>query len=330
LKVLVTGGAGFIGTNFIIYLLRNRPHWKIVNVDKLTYAGTAGKIEDLSHQGSVKFYHADIVDNRSISDIFQRERFDVVVNFAAESHVDRSIQNAAPFIRSNILGTENLLQQVKNFGVKKFVQVSTDEVYGSLGSTGRFTEESHLQPNSPYSASKAAADLLCRAHFKTFGMPVVITRCSNNYGPYQHPEKLIPLCITNALENCAIPVYGDGQNVRDWIYVEDHCSALTLVVEKGISGEIYNVGGGNEVSNIALVRSILGLLGKDEGLVKYVDDRPGHDRRYSVDSSKTRNNLGWEPLVDFNKGLEATVKWYRENSQWWKHVKGGLYGGPES
>lgn len=324
MKVLVTGGAGFIGTNFIVYLTRNRPHWKIVNVDNLTYAGLGRKILNFSHGGTVGFYRADIVDKRAMDSIFRREMFDAVVNFAAESHVDRSIQDATPFIRSNIIGTENLLEQAKNYGVKKIIQVSTDEVYGSLGKAGSFTEDSYLRPNNPYSASKAAADLLCRAHFMTHETPVIVTRCSNNYGPYQHPEKFVPLCITNALENCPIPVYGDGENVRDWIYVEDHCRALMFVLEKGKTGEIYNIGGGNEVSNIDLARKILKLLGKDESLIKFVRDRPGHDRRYSVCYSKIMRDLGWKPRMNFNNGLETTVKWYVENSRWWKYLKGRI------
>jgi len=321
LKVLVTGGAGFIGTNFIIYLTGNRPHWKIVNIDNLTSGGPGRKVRDYSYGGKVVFYRASIAGKRAMDGIFHREKFDAVVNFAAESHVDHSIDDVAPFIRSNILGIGNLLEQAKKHGVKKIIQVSTDEVYGSLGKTGSFTEKSYLRPNNPYAASKAAADLLCRAHFVTHGTPVVVTRCSNNFGPYQHPEKFIPLCITNVLENRPVPVYGDGKNVRDWIHVQDHCRALTLVLEKGRPGEIYNLGGSNEISNINLVRKILRLLGKDERLIKFVRDRPGHDRRYSVCFSKITRELGWKPEMDFDQELAATVKWYEENSCWWKHLK---------
>ena len=326
MKLLVTGGAGFIGSNFIRFALANYPEWEIVNLDKLTYAGNLANLKDVAHHPRYAFVRGDIVDRELVARLFQEHRFDAVVNFAAESHVDRSILDATPFIETNVKGVQVLLEAARAFGVSRFVQVSTDEVYGSLGPDDPpFTEESPLRPNSPYAASKAAADLLCRAYHKTHGIPVIITRSSNNYGPYQFPEKLIPLMITNALEDKPLPVYGDGRNVRDWLYVEDNCRAIALVVAKGIPGEVYNIGAGEERENIEVVREILRLLGKPESLITFVQDRPGHDRRYALDTARTRRQIGWEPSVSFTEGLERTVRWYLANRPWWEEVKTGAY-----
>lgn len=324
MKLLITGGAGFIGSNFIRYILREHPEWQVVNLDKLTYAGNLANLRDVEDNPRYRFVRGDIADRELVEKLFQEEKFDVVVNFAAESHVDRSILDSSPFIETNVKGVQVLLEAAREFEIRKFVQISTDEVYGSLGSDDPpFTEESPLLPNSPYSASKAAADLLCRAYFRTYGLPVVITRCSNNYGPYQFPEKLIPLMITNALEDKPLPVYGDGQNIRDWLFVEDNCRAIALVVEKGKPGEIYNIGGGEEKRNIDVVKAILRILGKPEGLITFVKDRPGHDRRYALDTGKIRREMGWQPTVSFEEGLTQTVKWYFENRSWWERNRAG-------
>lgn len=326
MKLLVTGGAGFIGSNFIRFALANYPDWEIVNLDKLTYAGNLANLRDVARHPRYAFVRGDIADRELVARLFQEHRFDAVVNFAAESHVDRSILDATPFIETNVKGVQVLLEAAREFGVQRFVQVSTDEVYGSLGPDDPpFTEESPLRPNSPYAASKAAADLLCRAYHKTHGVPVIITRSSNNYGPYQFPEKLIPLMITNALEDRPLPVYGDGRNVRDWLYVEDNCRAIVLVVEKGVPGEVYNIGAGEERENIEVVRAILRLLGKPESLITFVQDRPGHDRRYALDTGRTRRQIGWEPSASFAEGLERTVRWYLANRPWWEEVKSGAY-----
>ncbi|MCL6478036.1 MAG: dTDP-glucose 4,6-dehydratase [Peptococcaceae bacterium] len=325
MKILVTGGAGFIGSNFIRYILRETG-WAVTNLDKLTYAGNLENLADVRDNPGYSFVRGDIADKPFIDSLFAERKFDVVVNFAAESHVDRSIMDASPFIQTNIAGTQVLLDAAKKHGIVKFVQVSTDEVYGSLSENEpAFTEESPLAPNSPYSASKAAADLLCRAYFRTYGLPVVVTRCSNNFGPYQFPEKLIPLVISNALEDKPIPVYGDGLNVRDWLFVLDHCAALRLVVEKGRAGAVYNIGGGTEVPNIVLVKEILRLLGKPESLITYVADRPGHDRRYAINPRKIEEELGWKKERDFAAALAETVQWYVENRPWWERVKSGEY-----
>jgi dTDP-glucose 4,6-dehydratase len=324
MKILVTGGAGFIGSNFIKYMLKEYNDYKIINLDKLTYAGNLENLKDVENNPNYTFVKGDIADREVVEKIFS-DGIDYVVNFAAESHVDRSIEDPAIFLKTNILGTQVLLDAAKKYGVKKFLQVSTDEVYGSLGETGYFTEQTPLSPNSPYSASKASADLLVKAYHHTYGIPVNITRCSNNYGPYQFPEKLIPLMIINALHDKELPVYGDGLNVRDWLYVEDHCRAIDLVLHKGRIGEIYNIGGNNERTNIEIVKIILRELNKPETLIKYVKDRPGHDRRYAIDSSKIQQELGWKPIYDFGEGMQKTIKWYLDNQEWWSKIITGEY-----
>jgi len=324
-QLLVTGGAGFIGSNFIRHVLQTHPDWQVINLDKLTYAGNLENLQDVADHPRYRFVKGDIAD-RVLVERLLTEGVDVIVNFAAESHVDRSIADAAPFVETNVNGTRLLLDAARHHRIAKFIQVSTDEVYGSLGPADPpFTESSPLAPNSPYAASKAAADLLCRAYRVTYGLPVVITRCSNNFGPYQFPEKLIPLTVTNALEHKPIPVYGDGMNIRDWIYVEDHCRALELVIAKGRAGEIYNIGGGREIANLELVRAILDLLGKPESLIEFVPDRPGHDRRYAMDVSKIRRDLGWEKSLSFEEALGQTVDWYVRHHCWWQRVKSGEY-----
>ncbi|KKM09930.1 spore coat protein [Clostridiales bacterium PH28_bin88] len=322
--VLVTGGAGFIGSNFIRYLLKEHPGYQVVNLDKLTYAGNLENLKEVEDNSRYRFVRGDITDRLLVHQIVSGG-VDVIINFAAESHVDRSIEDPAVFVKTNVEGTQVLLAAAKKYGVQKFVQVSTDEVYGSLGATGYFTEETPINPNSPYSASKAGADLLVRAYYRTFGLPVNITRCSNNYGPYQFPEKLIPLFITNALEDQPLPLYGDGRNVRDWIHVEDHCRAVDLVVHRGRPGEVYNIGGNCEMDNLAITRAILQELGKPESLISFVRDRPGHDRRYAIDADKIRRELGWSPRYTFPEGLRETARWYVENRYWWEKVRSGEY-----
>ncbi|NHM29982.1 dTDP-glucose 4,6-dehydratase [Neobacillus terrae] len=324
-KLLVTGGAGFIGSNFVRYMVNKYSQYEVVNLDLLTYAGNLENLKDIEDQPNYRFVKGDLADRDFISNLFETEKFDYVINFAAESHVDRSITNPDVFVRTNVLGTQVLLDAAKNINVKKYLQVSTDEVYGTLGETGYFTEETPLAPNSPYSASKAGGDLLVRAYNETFGLPVNITRCSNNYGPYHFPEKLIPLMIINALNDKELPVYGDGLNVRDWLHVEDHCQAIDLVLHKGRDGEVYNVGGNNERTNIDIVKTILKQLGKPESLIKYVTDRPGHDRRYAIDATKLREELGWKPKYNFETGIEQTINWYLENQDWWKNIISGDY-----
>ncbi|MBW3491687.1 dTDP-glucose 4,6-dehydratase [Bacillus sp. FDAARGOS_1420] len=325
MKLLVTGGAGFIGSNFVRYMVKKYPEYNIVNLDALTYAGNLENLKDIEGLSNYKFVKGDIADRQFINQLFKEEKFDYVLNFAAESHVDRSITNPDIFIQTNIQGTQVLLDAAKNAEVKKYLQVSTDEVYGTLGETGYFTEETPLASNSPYSSSKAGADLLVRAYHETFGLPVNITRCSNNYGPFHFPEKLIPLMIINALNDKQLPVYGDGLNVRDWLHVEDHCQAIDLVLHKGKNGEVYNVGGNNERTNIEIVKTILKALDKPESLIKYVTDRPGHDRRYAIDATKLREELGWSPKYNFDTGIEQTIKWYLENQDWWKNIISGEY-----
>lgn len=324
MKLIVTGGAGFIGSNFVIYMQNKYPEYKIVNVDSLTYAGNLENLTEIQDNPNYSFIKADIVDSQAMDKLFS-EGVDVVVNFAAESHVDRSILEPEIFVKTNVLGTQVLLDAAKKYGVTKFVQVSTDEVYGSLGETGLFSETTPLTPNSPYSASKAGGDLLVRAYHETFGLPVNITRCSNNYGPYQFPEKLIPLMISNALNDKQLPIYGDGLNIRDWLYVEDHCSAIDLVIHEGRNGEVYNVGGNNERTNIHIVRTILEQLGKPESLIKYVEDRLGHDRRYGIDATKITNELGWKPKHTFETGIKETISWYLNNRTWLERIQSGEY-----
>ncbi len=322
-KILVTGGCGFIGSNFIRYLLSSSSH-RIVNLDKLTYAGNLENLRDVEGHDRYEFLRGDIADKETLEKVFDKG-IKAVVNFAAESHVDRSIIDPDAFVQTNIYGTYCLLDTARKRGVGRFLQVSTDEVYGSLGKTGKFTEETGLAPNSPYSASKASADMLAMSYHKTFGLPVLITRCSNNYGPYQFPEKLIPLLISNASEDLNLPIYGDGTNVRDWIHVQDHCAALALVLEKGMPGNVYNVGAENEKSNMEIVELILEIMKKPRSLIKYVKDRPGHDQRYAIDNRKIRAELGFELKVPFETGMAETVKWYIENRQWWERIKTGEY-----
>ncbi|WP_199621242.1 dTDP-glucose 4,6-dehydratase [Paenibacillus alkalitolerans] len=322
MRIFVTGGAGFIGSNFVHFMLTNHPEYKILNADALTYAGSVENLRAVENLPNYRFVKADIADRAAMEPLI-REGVDVIVNFAAESHVDRSILQPDLFVRTNVLGTQTLLDLAVQYGVTKFVQVSTDEVYGTLGDIGMFTEQSPLAPNSPYSASKAGADLLVRAYHETFGMPVNITRCSNNYGPFQFPEKLIPLMIHNALNDKPLPVYGDGLHVRDWLYVEDHCSAIDLVIHKGRNGQVYNVGGRNERTNLDVVRTILAELGKPDSLIAFVKDRPGHDRRYAINGDKIRHELGWAPKYEFETGIKATIRWYLNNGEWMKRVLSG-------
>jgi dTDP-glucose 4,6-dehydratase len=322
---LVTGGCGFIGSNFVRFMLENYPAVTIVNFDNLTYAGNPENLDGLEGSKNCKFVKGDICDSASVERVVREFGVEVIVNFAAESHVDRSITGPSVFIETNIGGTGVLLDIAKQAGVKKFLQVSTDEVYGSLGATGKFTESTPLHPNSPYAASKASADLLALAYHHTFNLPVLITRCSNNYGPYQFPEKLIPLMIANASDNKPLPVYGDGLNVRDWLYVTDHCSAIAAVLDKGTIGEIYNIGGNNEMKNIDIVKLLLRRLDKPESLIKFVKDRLGHDRRYAIDQSKIMSDLGWKPSVTFEEGIAKTVDWYKTHEAWWRHIISGEY-----
>ncbi len=321
--VLVTGGCGFIGSNFVRYMLRNYDY-KIINVDKLTYAGNLENLSDTSDYPNYEFVRGDIADKDMIEGLVSKG-VDAIINFAAESHVDRSIEDPRIFIETNVLGTQVQLEAARKYGILRFVQISTDEVYGSLGPRGSFKETSPLAPNSPYSASKTAADLLVRAYHKTYGLATIITRCSNNYGPYQFPEKLIPLMISNALEDKPLPVYGDGMNVRDWIYVEDHCRAIALVMHRGREGEVYNIGSNNELPNIEIVKIILKRLNKPESLIKFVEDRPGHDRRYAIDSAKLRNEMGWDTVYPFEEGIDLTMRWYVEHQNWWEKIKSGEY-----
>ncbi len=319
MKIVVTGGAGFIGSNFIRYMLSQHPNDEFINVDKLTYAGNSGNLSEVRTNPKYRFVKADIRDRAALEPLF-KEGVDAVVNFAAESHVDRSILQPELFVLTNVAGTQTLLDLSRQYGVGKFVQVSTDEVYGTLGATGLFTEESPLQPNSPYSASKAGADLMVRAYYETFGLPINITRCSNNYGPYQYPEKLIPLIIYNALHNKPLPVYGDGLNVRDWLYVEDHCRAVDLVLRQGVDGEIYNIGGHNERNNLQVIRTILSELNKPKTLIQHIKDRPGHDRRYAINADKIRKELGWAPQYHYESGIRETIRWYQKNLAWVEQV----------
>ncbi|MBQ1235784.1 MAG: dTDP-glucose 4,6-dehydratase [Oscillospiraceae bacterium] len=338
-NILVTGGAGFIGSNFIHYLLKRYEDINIVNIDLLTYAGNLDNLVEVSEDKRYTFVRGDIHDRALVEQLFEKYEFDTVVNFAAESHVDRSITDPDIFLITNVLGTQTLLDVAKKHwkldpddkysrefkeGVK-YLQVSTDEVYGALGATGLFTEKTPLAPNSPYSASKASADFVVRAYAQTYGMPVNITRCSNNYGPYQFPEKLIPLMINNCLAEKNLPVYGDGMQIRDWLYVEDHCAAITTVLEKGVLGEVYNIGGNNEKANIEIVKLIIGSTGKTEDLIVHVKDRPGHDRRYAIDNTKITTELGWAPAYTFETGMAQTIEWYLSHKQWMDKIVSGEY-----
>ncbi|WP_054026175.1 dTDP-glucose 4,6-dehydratase [Bacillus sp. FJAT-28004] len=325
-KVLVTGGAGFIGGNFVQYMVNKYPEYEIVNLDLLTYAGELSKHQDIENKENYRFLKADIADRDVIMSIFEGENFKYVVHFAAESHVDRSITDPGIFVRTNVMGTQSLLDASKKHGISKFVHVSTDEVYGDLDfdPTTFFTEETPLQANSPYSASKAGSDLLVRAYHETYGLPVNITRCSNNYGPYHFPEKLIPLTISRVCNDEKVPVYGNGMNVRDWLHVYDHCTAIDLVLHEGVSGEVYNVGGHNERTNLEVVKTIIKTLGKSEQLIEYVTDRLGHDKRYAIDPSKLER-LGWKPTFNFETGIAQTIEWYMTNKSWWERIISGDY-----
>lgn len=327
MNILVTGGAGFIGSNFIFHLLRTYPSYRIICVDKLTYAGNLSTLTSVMDNPNFRFAKADIGDRKAINQLFEEEKPDMIVNFAAESHVDRSINNPGIFLETNILGTDVLMDACLKYGIKRYHQVSTDEVYGDLPLDRPdllFTETTPLHPSSPYSSSKAAADLLVLSYFRTYGLPVTISRCSNNYGPYQYPEKLIPLMIVNALNNQQLPVYGNGQNVRDWLYVEDHCRAIDLVIHKGREGEVYNIGGHNEMANINIVKLICKELGKSEDLITYVADRKGHDLRYAIDPTKIYTELGWLPETKFANGIKKTIQWYLDNHQWREDIISGV------
>ncbi len=323
MNLLVTGGCGFIGSNLVRMVLAERPGWRVVNLDKLTYAGNPENLADQAANPRYRFVHGDVADGPLVGELLRQERIEAVLHLAAESHVDRSILSAAVFIETNVRGTQVLLEAARETGVGRFVHVSTDEVYGSLGPEGLFTEETPLDPSSPYSASKAGSDLLALAYGRTFGVPVVVTRCSNNYGPYQFPEKLIPLMIANALRDLPLPVYGDGLNVRDWIHVEDHCRGLLAALERGRAGEVYNFGAASERRNLDIVRQVLERLGKPESLIRFVTDRPGHDRRYAIDAAKARRELSWAPAHRFEEALAETVRWYVAHRPWWERILSG-------
>ncbi len=328
MKILVTGGAGFIGGNFVHYMVNKYPEDMIVNLDLLTYAGNLETLKPVENKPNYKFVRGDITDRKFIFELFEEEKFDAVINFAAESHVDRSIENPEIFVMTNVLGTTTLLDASKEFSVKRYHQVSTDEVYGDLPLDRPdlfFTETTPLHTSSPYSSSKASADLFVLAYHRTFGLPVTVSRCSNNYGPYHFPEKLIPLMISRALADEELPVYGTGQNVRDWLHVEDHCAAIDLILRHGRVGEVYNVGGHNERTNLEVVKTILKALNKPESLIRYVKDRPGHDMRYAIDPTKLEMELGWKPKYNFDTGIQQTIEWYLNNKEWWQNIISGEY-----
>lgn len=317
--ILVTGGAGFIGSNFIRYIINKYDDYRIINLDALTYAGNLDNLNDIKDNPNYVFVKGDISDIDTVNKIMEKG-VDYIINFAAESHVDRSIDSSNAFIKTNVMGTQVLLDAAKKYKIKKYIQISTDEVYGSLGETGYFTEKTPISPNNPYSASKASADLLVRAYYETYKLPINITRCSNNYGAYQYPEKLIPLMISRAYDNQPLPVYGNGLNIRDWIHVEDHCAAIDKVLHLGKIGEVYNIGANNERNNLFIVRKILDCLDKDESLIEFVDDRLGHDVRYAIDATKIREELGWRPSYKFEEGIEETIRWYVNNQEWWRKI----------
>ena len=328
MKILITGGAGFIGSNFIFYMREQRPDDELLCLDALTYAGNLATLESVMDKPGFRFIHADIADREAVYRIFEQEKPEIAVNFAAESHVDRSIENPSLFLQTNIMGTQVLLDACRKYGIERYHQVSTDEVYGDLPLDRPdlfFTEATPLHTSSPYSASKASADLLCSAYHRTYGLPITISRCSNNYGPYQFPEKLIPLMIANALADKPLPVYGAGMNVRDWLYVEDHCAAIDLILQNGKCGEVYNIGGHNEMRNIDIVKTILAILGKTERLITYVADRKGHDMRYAIDPAFIHKELGWLPSTKFEDGIRRTVQWYLDNRSWWENIVNGEY-----
>ena len=328
MKMIVTGGAGFIGSNFIFYMRKTHPDYQLICVDKLTYAGNLETLAPVMNEPNFKFVKADIADRKAMYALFEAEKPDVVVNFAAESHVDRSIETPSIFLETNVMGTQVLLDACRKYGIKRYHQVSTDEVYGDLPLDRPdlfFTEQTPLHTSSPYSASKASADLLCHAYFRTYGLPITISRCSNNYGPYQFPEKLIPLMIANATADKPLPVYGEGLNVRDWLYVEDHCAAIDLILLNGKEGLVYNIGGHNEMRNIDIVKRILSSLNKPESLITHVTDRKGHDMRYAIDPTFIHNELGWLPATRFDEGIERTIAWYMNNRPWWENIVNGEY-----
>jgi len=328
MKIIVTGGAGFIGGNFVHYMINKYPEYDIVCLDDLTYAGNMETLEPVINNPKFKFIKADIADREAVYKLFEEEKPNMIVNFAAESHVDRSIENPAIFLETNVMGTQVLLDACRKYGIDRYHQVSTDEVYGDLPLDRPelfFTEETRIHTSSPYSASKASSDLLVQAYHRTFKLPVTISRCSNNYGPYHFPEKLIPLMIANALNDKPLPVYGKGENVRDWLYVEDHCSAIDLIIHNGRVGEVYNIGGHNERTNLEVVKTIIHELGKDESLITYVTDRAGHDMRYAIDPTKIHNELGWLPTTTFDEGIKQTIKWYLDNKSWWENILSGEY-----
>ena len=328
MKIIVTGGAGFIGSNFVYYELDNYPNDEVICLDKLTYAGNLETLEIALKNPKFKFVKGDIADRKFVYDLFEKEKPDIIVNFAAESHVDRSIENPEIFLQTNVIGTSVLMDACRKYGIKRYHQVSTDEVYGDLPLDRPdlfFTETTPLHTSSPYSASKASADLLVQAYHRTYKLPTTISRCSNNYGPYHFPEKLIPLMIANALNDKKLPVYGKGENVRDWLYVEDHCSAIDLIIRKGKIGEVYNIGGHNERTNLEVVKTIIKELGKSEDLIEFVTDRPGHDRRYAIDPTKIHNELGWLPATKFNDGIKKTIDWYLTHKSWWEKIISGEY-----
>ena len=328
MKMIITGGAGFIGSNFIFYMRKHHPEYDLICIDKLTYAGNLATLAPILHDTKFKFVKMDIADRKAIYQLFEAEKPDVVVNFAAESHVDRSIENPAIFLETNVMGTQVLLDACRKYGIKRYHQVSTDEVYGDLPLDRPdlfFTEQTPLHTSSPYSASKASADLLCNAYHRTYGLPITISRCSNNYGPYQFPEKLIPLMIANCEVEKPLPVYGEGLNVRDWLYVDDHCSAIDLILQGGKEGQVYNVGGHNEKRNIDIVKLIVAATGKSEDLITYVADRKGHDQRYAIDPTFIHNELGWLPETKFENGIEQTIRWYMDNKPWWQNILSGEY-----
>lgn len=328
MTIIVTGGAGFIGSNFVFHMLKAHPDYRIVCLDKLTYAGNLSSLEPVMDNPNFRFVKLDICDREGVYKLFEEEKPDIVVNFAAESHVDRSIENPEIFLQTNILGTAVMMDACRKYGIQRYHQVSTDEVYGDLPLDRPdlfFTEETPIHTSSPYSSSKAGADLLVLAYHRTYGLPVTVSRCSNNYGPYHFPEKLIPLMISRALADEELPVYGNGENVRDWLHVSDHCEAIDLIIHKGRVGEVYNVGGHNERTNLEVVKTILRALNKPESLIRFVTDRPGHDRRYAIDPTKLETELGWKPKYTFDTGIEQTIDWYLNNREWWEHIISGEY-----
>lgn len=324
MNILVTGGAGFIGSNFVHYMLKTYGDYRVINYDALTYSGNLANLTSVEQNSRYVFAKGAIQNCELVEHVVQRYEVDVIVNFAAESHVDRSIENPIPFYDTNVIGTVTLLELVKKNPYIKMIQISTDEVYGSLGESGKFKETTPLDPSSPYSSSKASADMIALSYYKTYQLPITVTRCSNNYGPYQYPEKLIPLMITNVLEGKKLPIYGDGLNIRDWLHVNDHCSAIDVVIHKGKAGEVYNIGGNNEKTNIEVVEKIVSLLGRGKEDIERVADRLGHDRRYAIDAEKMKKELGWQPVYTFEQGLEETIRWYERNEKWWRPLKRGF------